>query len=381
MGKNGVPRLIDPAPYIKAAVDPKTGGRLLPPSMTLGVSSPIKEAFRLALRVRDEQDAVMRYSWYNLPDGIDGELIERMLYYRGQLAFAYIKEVGRFMMLPYTLCGGKDNASALDEYARYDTIKLVSFSGTDNVKDRPAEDAKRKSLCTILSALEFNVRYEVMPYALEMKDIEESAVILKDYTSQLSEVNIPRREIQDPILDVEAACFAYSNTAMINSTGVNGMRVPNEDEKQNVVAMNHSMERAALNGEKAIPIVGPIEFQELTGGKVGTADEFMVMAQAIDNFRLSLYGLENGGLYQKKTYVNDSQTQMNGSNPSGVYHNGLMIRQKFCDIVNSIWGLGIACEASEFDSGVDLNGDGTLDDRRDQSGSMAGEQPAGVYDE
>ena len=375
--KNGVPKLIDPAPYIKAAIDPKTGGRLMPPSTTLGETSPIKDAFRLALRIRDEQDAVMRYTWYNLPDGIDGELIERMLYYRGQLAFAYIKEVDRFMILPYTLTGSKDNASALDEYARYDTIKLVSFSGTDNVKDRPAEDAKRRSLCTILSALEFNVRYEVIPYQLEVKDIEESAVILKDYTSQLSEVNIPRREIQDPILDFEAACFAYSNTAMINSTGVEGMRVSNEDEKENVFAMNHSMERAALNGQKAIPLVGPIEFQELTGGKVGTADEFMVMAQAIDNFRLSLYGLENGGLYQKKTYVNDSQTQMNDSNPSGVYHNGLMIRQKFCDIVNSIWGLGIACEASEFDSGVDLNGDGTTDDRRDQSGTMEGEQPAG----
>ena len=377
MGKKGIPIMIDPAPYVKAAVDPKTGGRLLPPSTTLGETSPIKEAFRLALRIRDEQDAVMRYTWYNLPDGIDGELIERMLYYRGQLAFAYVKEVGRFMMLPYTLSGGKDNASALDEYARYDTIKLVSFSGTDNVKERPNEDAKRRSLCTILSSLQFNVRYEVIPYALEIKDIEESAVILKDYTSQLSEVNIPRREIQDPILDAEAACFAYSNTAMINSTGVVGMRVSTEDEKSDVSEMNKSMERAALTGQKAIPIVSPIEFQELTSGKVGTADEFMVMAQAIDNFRLSLYGLENGGLYQKKTYVNDSQTQMNDSNPSGVYHNGLMIRQKFCDIVNSIWGLGIACEASEFDSGVDLNGDGTTDDRRDQSGTMEGEQPAG----
>ena len=377
MGKNGVPKLIDPRPYIQAGINPKTGGKLLPPSMTLGVSSPIKDAFRLAIRIRDEQDAVMRYSWYNLPDGIDGELVERMLYYRGQLAFAYIKEVGRFMILPYTLTGGKDNASALDEYARYDTIKLVSFSGTDNVKDRPNEDAKRRSLCTILSALDFNVRYEVLEGQIEEKDIFESAVILKDYTSQLSETNIPRREIQDPIIDFEAACFAYSNTAMINSTGVEGMRVSIEDEKENVYNMNKSVERAALNGEKAIPIVGTIEYQELTGGKVATSDEFMVMAQAIDNARLSFYGLENGGLYQKKTYVNDSQTEMNSGSHSNPYYNGLMIRQKFCDIVNSIWGIGIACEASEHDTGVDLDGDGTTQDRKDQSGTMEGEQPAG----
>lgn len=378
MGKNGIPRLIDPAPYVKAAINPKTGGRLLPPSMTLGETSPIKEAFRLAFRILDEQDAVMRYSWYNLPDGIDGELVERMLYYRGQLAFAYIKEVGRFMILPYTLSGGKDNASALDEYARYDTIKLVSFSGTDNIKDRPNEDSKRRSLCTILSALEFRARYSVMEGQIEEKDIFESAVILKDYTSQLSETNIPRREINDPIIDFEAACFAYSNTAMINSTGVEGMRVSIEDEKTNVYELNKSVESAALNGQKAIPIVGTIEYQELTGGKVATSDEFMVMAQAIDNARRSLYGLENGGLYQKKTYVNDSQTEMNGGNHSSPYYNGLMIRQKFCDIVNSIWGIGIACEASEFETGMDLDGDGTTDNRKDQSGTMEGEQPAGV---
>lgn len=375
MGKNGVPRLIDPAPYIKARVNPKTGGPLLPASMTLGVTSPIKEAFRLALRIKDEQNAVMRYSWYNLPDGIDGELIERMLYYKGQLAFAYIKELDKFMILPYTLCGESNNGSGLDEYARFNNVRLIAFSGTDTAKSEKKETGR--TLSTILSALSFRVRYTVMEGAVELDDIYKSAVILKDYTSQLSETNIPRREIQDPVIDFEAACFAYSNTAMINSTGVEGMRVGNEDEKGNVYALNKSVEDAALNGAKAIPVVGNIDYQELTGGKVATSDEFMVMAQAIDNFRLSLYGLENGGLYQKKTYVNDSQTEMNSGCPNDVYHNGLMIRQKFCDIVNSIWGIGIECEAAEFDSGVDIDGDGTLDDRNDQSGTQEGEQPAG----
>lgn len=377
MGKNGVPRLIDPTPYIKAGIDPKTVGRINPPSVTLGVSSMIKDAFKIALRIKDEQNAIMRYSWYNLPDGITGELVERLLYYRGQLAFAYIKELDRFMILPYTLCGDKDNGSALDEYARFNSIKLIAFSGTDTVKGKEKDAEGNKTISTILSALRFNVRYTVLEGEVELSDIENSAVLLKDYTSQLSETNIPRSKIQDPILDLEASCFAYANTAMINSTGVAGMRVATEDEKANVEEMNASVEIAALSGQKAIPIVGAIDFQELTGGKVGTSDEFMVMAQAIDNERLSLYGLENGGLYQKKTYVNDSQTQMNSGTPNDVYHNGLMIRQEFCDIVNSIWGIGIACEAAEYNSGVDIDLDGTLDNRADQSGTSEGQQPAG----
>lgn len=374
MAKNGVPKLIDPTPYIKARINPKTGGRLFPPSMTLGETSPIKEAFRLALRIKDEQNAVMRYTWYNLPDGINGELLERMLYYRGQLAFAYIKDLDRFLILPYTLCGDKINGSGLDAYSRFKSVRLVPFSGTDRVEGK--KESTRTTLSTILSALTFRVQYEVLEGMIELDDITDSAVLLKDYTSQISETNIPRAEIQDPILDLEAACFAYANTAMINSTGVQGMRVSVEDEKENVKQLNVSAEHAALSGYKAIPIVGSIEFQELTGGSVGTSDEFMVMAQAIENERLSLYGLDNGGLYQKKSYVNDAQTKMNSGAPNDIYHNGLMIRQNFCDIVNSIWGIGIACEASEFDSGVDLNGDGTLDDRRDQSGTQTGEQPA-----
>lgn len=380
MAKCGVPTLIDPAPYIKAGINPKTGGKLLPPSMTLGESSPIKEAFRLAIRIKDEQNAVMRYRWYNLPDGLDGELVERMLYYRGQLAFAYVKELNAFLMLPYTLCGDKDNGSGLDAYSRFNAVRLIPFSGTDTAKNSDGKERKT-TLSTILSAHTFKVRYAVLEGLVDLSDVEESAVLLKDYTSQLSETNIPRREIQDPIIDLEAACFAYANTAMINSTGVTGMRVQVEDEEQNVANMNRSIEKAALNGHKSIPIVGTVDFQELTGGKTAPADEFMVLAQAVDNERLSLYGLENGGLYQKKTYVNDAQTQMNSGTPNDVYHNGLMIRQKFCDIVNSIWQLGIACEAAEYDSGVDLDGDGTLDDRKDQSGAHEGEQPAGGSEE
>lgn len=215
MGKNGVPRLIDPRPYIQAAVDPKTGGRLQSASTTLGETSTIKEAFKLALRVKDEQNAVMRYSWYNLPDGLNGELVERMLYYRGQLAFAYIKDINRFFLLPYTLCANSDHPTSLDAYARFASVKLIPFSSVDQIKNdessnkkREEENSKRESLIEILAAHTFDVKYEVLAGQIEEEDISNSAVILKDYTSQLAETNISRAKINDPIIDLEAACFA-----------------------------------------------------------------------------------------------------------------------------------------------------------------------------
>ena len=102
--------------------------------------------------------------------------------------------------------------------------------------------------------------------------------------------------------------------------------------------------------------------------------------QALDNFRLSLYGLDNGGLFQKKAHMLEAEQDMNAGNIKLVYQDGLTIRQKFCDIVNSIWGLGIWCEASETVVDIDKNLDGEVADNQDQSG-IPGEQNVEVSNE
>ena len=68
---------------------------------------------------------------------------------------------------------------------------------------------------------------------------------------------------------------------------------------------------------------------------------------------------------------------MNAGNEQLIYQDGLTLRQKFCDIVNSIWGLGIWCEASELVTGMDTNMDGVIMDNQDQSG-IPNEQPQEV---
>ena len=74
------------------------------------------------LRVLDEQNAIHRYVWYDLPPGLDGELIERMLYLRGQLAFFYLEPLNRFYCLPYALAGD------IDVYGRYLKITPLIFA-------------------------------------------------------------------------------------------------------------------------------------------------------------------------------------------------------------------------------------------------------------
>ena len=70
---------------------------------------------------------------------------------------------------------------------------------------------------------------------------------------------------------------------------------------------------------------------------------------------------------------NQAQTGMNyaGGDVGLTLQDGLSIRQNFCNIVNSIWGVGIWCDISENLINADLNGDG-LAYERNQDGSNGG---------
>ena len=105
----------------------------------------------------------------------------------------------------------------------------------------------------------------------------------------------------------------------------------------------------------------------------------MLAMQSLDNFRLSTYGLENGGLFEKKQHILEAENEVNQSSVGLVLQDGLSIRQNFCNIVNSIWDLGIWCEPSENTSS-DLNNDGVQYDTN-EGGEKSGVEMGGTNDE
>ena len=345
--------------YNSAGINPVTGQ----PTRAENKCS-LKNDIRKQLRIIDEQDAVNRYVWYNLPCDLTGQELERMLYYKGQLAFFYFKDLDQFYFMPYALDG------TIDFYGRFNTIHPVPMAeGTDD--DTKAMVAKQAAL---LSTIKLDVLYDV-PLELD-KSPENYCVLLHDYTKQLSQNILPRQQLQDGLLNVMSDMIPFMRTSLLNATGVSGMRVSSEDDESNVKAANLTVDSAALNGQKWIPIIGNLEFQDLTQGSTAKGEEFLLAMQSLDNFRLSTYGLENGGLFEKKQYQNTMQTSLNGNGQVGnPLQDGLSIRQHFCDVVNSIFGVGISCEISEVATGSDFNQDGAFIDEQDQSGTMVGQQP------
>lgn len=346
--------LYDPNMLISAGIDPKTG---LPIKFEKELGCVSKSDIKRQLRIVDEQNAVNRFTWYNLPEGLNGRLIERILYYRGQGMLFFLKD--KFYFLPYALDG------TIDVYGRFMSVTPLPFNGTAN------DGGKNKPW---IQGLSFKPVYDVIlpedymdSSVEEITDIvENSCVLLKDYTEQYSQTNIARQVINDPILDVMSECFPFMRTALLNSTGVDGMRVNTENEAANVYAANSAITRAALEGRSKIPIVGNVDFQSLSGGETAKAEEFLLAMQSLDNYRLSLYGLENGGLFQKKSHMLEAEQEMNSGNVGLVLRDSLQCRQEFCTIANSIWGINIWCEVSETVIGLDTTGDGIAGD--DESG-------------
>jgi hypothetical protein len=107
------------------------------------------------------------------------------------------------------------------------------------------------------------------------------------------------------------------------------------------------MYSSAMSGKPLVPIISNIEFQDLGNGTALKGEEYLLYMQALDNLRLSFYGIKNGGLFQKKSHMLESEQDMNSINCLPAYTDGLDIRQEFCDKVNAIWGLGISCERND----------------------------------
>ena len=361
MAKNRGPYLPNLEPFIAAGIDLKTG---LPNRVTGG--GACKENIKIQLREIDRQDAVNRYVWYNLPMDLPSQEVERMLYYKGQLCFYYDKDLEQFYFMPYALDG------TIDFYGRYNTVHPVPMtSGTDDKNSKAQAEylANKKLKCIYGMQLEEG---EVDPF--------NSCVLLHDRSKQLSQTVLPRAQIQDPLLDVMAECIPYMRTCLLAGSGIKGIRVNDADQADNVADATRSMKHAALNQEPWIAVEGNVEMQELTDGATLKAEEYMLALQSLDNFRLSTYGIDNGGLFEKKAHELQSEADINGGPVGLVMQDGLAIRQNFCNIVNSIWDLGIWCEPAQNIMGQDVDGDGSIAEE-DYDGANTGVEAGGSENE
>lgn len=327
MAKPYLPNL---QPLIEAGIDPKTG---LPLKMMQGQGSELKGTLKQALRIMDEQAFVRKYKWNGLPESIDPMILERIMYYRGQGMFFHMKEDDTFYFLPFALNG------TIDVYGRYRDVTPVPFNGTAASKeDKPW-----------IIGLNRKVEYMTLDQEKEgSNDIDDKCVILRDYTQQLSQHVLPRSGLQEGIIDFESDILPFMRTALMAGTGITGMRCDGADQAESVKDAARSIYNAALKGEYWIPIEDiSLKLEELTQGTTTNPQDYLLALQSVDNLRLSFHGLDNGGLYEKKQHITNQELSVNSSPVQLIYQDGLESRQRFCDLINSHFGLNVTCEMPE----------------------------------
>lgn len=315
-------------PLIAAGINPKTG---LPVKLG-GAKCMLKEDIKKFLRLIDEQDAVNRFVWENLPANITSQELERMIYYKGQLCFFYDKDLEEYYFMPYALDG------TIDFYGRYNRIHPVPMtSGTD--------DKGSKAQAQYLAEKKLKCIYDEKQIKEDEKD--KSCILLHDYTKQLSQTILPRVTVNEPLLDTMAECIPFMRTSLISGSGIKGVRVNDADQADSINDASRGLLDAALTGKPWVALIGNVEFQELTDGAVLKAEEYMQAMQSLDNLRLSGYGIQNGGLFSKKAHELQTEADMNSGPVGLVFQDGLEIRQHFCDLANKLFGTNISVRQAE----------------------------------
>lgn len=341
MAKNNA-KFYDPNLWIQLGFNPKTG---LP--LKYDPSSPSFKPHNLQLLAeKDRADALRRFTWSNLPEGLDGELIERVLYFRGQGALFYMKENGKFYFLPFAMAS-TDDGPGIDCYGRYKNITPLTFNGAwDDDDPKP-----------FINGLTRKVYYDINLDRITPEMFEDGAVIIHDRSVGLAQQITPRSALNLPLLELMSEIPCYLNTSLQMATGIQGVKVAAEQDAANVAASVAATKQAALNGQWAVPVVGSMDFQQLTGAPVARAEEFLLAFQAFDDYRLSLYGIP-ANIMEKKAHMLESEQATNAGSAELILQDDLYQRTHGADIANSMWGTAINCQINESLIQIDRDLDG-----------------------
>lgn len=318
------------------------------------------DALRIDMRIKDEQDAIESIAWDLLPPGMQCDMVERILYYRGSGAWFPIGD--QWLFFP---CTGKD----IDAWGRWQWLTPIPFTGTSSIDD--------KKIKPFFDNRWFRAVYEVPdPEDLNPEYLENVAVPMYDYSRQYSQTIIPRSTLSEPLLKVISECIPFARTALINGAGIQGFKIMDESQTSEVYRASSAAYRAALNGEKWLPVVGDIQSAAIPTNNPLNVQDYLLAAQSFDNLRLSLHGLSNGGIFEKKQKMLDSEVSQTENRATRTLQNRVKLRQEACTILNSIAGVIAWCEAAEEATGHDRNGDGVLMD--DMSNNDVGtDEPTG----
>ena len=306
---------------------------------------PMFENIGKSLANVDYQQYITRFKWNNLPEGLDSELFEKIMYFSGSAMFFYIKELDRFYFLPYGMAGEKEQ-TGIDFYGRFNKLKPYSFNGSTDGSGEEKPTGKKVSAADIYLSTQVRNNIKDIPFVKDEKEAKEiyenGAVICWDYTPGLNYWNVSRNRVSQAYINYLVKVLIQTKSALINASGFNLFATDSESANDLMQMQIDDINEAREEGQLAAVVsklLGKIE--NLQSNAPAAMADFWSSLQSVDNLRLKTMGIRNDGVQQKSQYQNIQEQSIDINDSLQVYWNSFMERIKFSAIVNSIWGLEI----------------------------------------
>lgn len=331
---------------------------------------PIFEKIGRSLKQIDFQQYLTRFRWNNLPEGLDSELFERIMYYSGSAMFFYIKELDKFYFLPYGMSGDKTQ-TGIDFYGRFNKLMPYSFNGSTDGSGELEAYGKKKSQADIYLSTQIRNNIKDIPMVKTEKEAREiyenGAVICWDQTPGLSYYMESRNRISQSYVKYLVQILIQTKSALINASGFNLFSAKTESETDIMQLQIDAINKDREKGKLAAVISDMLgEIQNLQSNSPNAIADFWNSLVSADNLRLKSMGIRNDGLVQKSQYQNIQEQAIDINDALQVYLNAFMERIKFAAIVNSIWGLEIYPEPLLFPQ-MQQNDNSQMNDEEDDN--------------
>jgi len=259
---------------------------------------------------------IERFQWQGLPEELNQDLIERVLYFRGKGALFQTND-GKFRFLPFTLKGD------IDLYGRYMQISPTLFTGSEAYDKTP-----------YVTGLVLDVCYSPEDMG--------TAVILTDASLYISQDNPFMYTTISPLIEQMVDILVLVNIDLVSSAKVFYLVAQDEGQKKAIEAELQNIDYEILNGRRAFVVVSPTELQPLMRESNKDSARYFQSYQSFDNLRKDILGIPNGGTFMKQEHMTEAESTQNNNAASLVFQNGLRMRQRFCEIANAVFGLNIS---------------------------------------
>lgn len=278
--------------------------------------------------MKELKEYVSRFEWKNLPPGVNANILETMLYYKGQLAFFKVAE--HYYILPFVYTG------PINHYGVQEKLIPISFNGT--VEDDINNITKFAG--------------EKIAYVYEKADmddpVEDVAVVLRAGSGMFLSYSIPPVLITEQIRAKLVENLILIRNNLILSQPIKYINVMNEAAAKSIQLQVDTMLNDILNGNVVQTIVGNLTLEDInTEVSKLVPQQLWQSLESLNSLRLDYLGILNNGVFEKRERFLTDEIAGKQATARLLLQDDLNNRKIFCKLVNKVFGLNVSVDINK----------------------------------